>query len=349
MSLSGKIVLKILETGLMPERISRCWISYLCRLACERASLGDIEARHSVFRQIVKDLKVGIKLRHKDLGNEQPAEMESDFFEMFLGKRLSTTCGYFPTGAEDLEEAEDTMLWMSSDRARIRDGMKILELGCGWGAMSFWLARQYPEAQITSVSDSVGQGIYLQKKAHELGLENIKIITAEFGDLDFKNKFDRIISLERFDLFAGDSEWQQKVHSWLESDGKFFLQAPVHSDFSFYLDSVGFDDLPGNYVSKNRVTLGADMPLLFQKFFHVEDFWKISGENYRATAERWLKRFYFNRLAILPCFEKAYGKRNAWTWFQRWRLHLIALCEQYGFNRGQSWIVGQYLYSRKEL
>lgn len=347
MSLTGKIFLKIIETGLVPEKLIRAWIRRLCSLACERASLGDIEARHSVYRQIVKDLKSGARLKQKDLLNEQMAEMDSEFFELYLGRRLSQGCCYFPTGAEDLEEAEDTMMWMSSDRARIRDGMNILELGCGWGAMTFWLARQYPDSHITAVTDSVGKGIYLQKKAHELSLDNVRIISSEFADLQFEQTFDRIISVERFDFFAGEANWQETLHKWLKPEGKMFLQLPVHSDFAFYLDSVGLDDLPGNLVGRNRLTLAADMPLLFQKNFCLEDHWKISGENYKATAERWLRRFYFNRLGILPHFEKAYGKRNAWTWFQRWRLFLIAISEQFGFNRGQSWIIGQYLFTRK--
>ncbi len=347
MSLTGKILLKVLETGLIPEKITRAWIRRLCHSACERASLGDIEARHSVYRQIVKDLKTGVNVRQKDLLNEQMVEMDSEFFSLYLGKRMSMTCCYFPTGAEDLEEAEETMLWMTADRARIRDGMNILELGCGWGAMTFWLARQYPEIRITAVTDSVSQGIYLRKKAHELDLNNVRIITSEFADLDLPASFDRIITVERFDLFAADASWQKKVADWLKPEGKFFLQMPVHADAAFYLDSVGLDDLPGNVVSRNRLMLSSDMPMLFQKLFFLEDHWKISGENYKSTAEKWLRRFYFNRLAILPHFEKAYGKRMAWTWFQRWRLHLIALSEMFGYNRGQCWIVGQYLFSRK--
>ncbi|MEW6712490.1 MAG: class I SAM-dependent methyltransferase [Candidatus Riflebacteria bacterium] len=347
MSLTGKIVLKVLETGLIPEKLTRAWVRHLCGKACERASLGDIEARHSVYRQVVRDLRAGAIMKEKDLLNESMIELEPEFYELFLGKRLSGTCCYFPTGAEDLEEAEETMLWMTADRARIRDGMRILELGSGFGAMTFWLARQFPDAKITAVADSVGQGIYLQKKAHELELSNVKIVTSEFADLEFKEEFDRIISIERFDILAAQSDWQVKICSWLMPDGKMFLQLPVHSEFAFYYDSVGLDDLPGNCISRNRLALSADMPLLFQKQFSIEDFWKISGEHYKKTADRWLRRYFFNRLAILPQFEKASGKRMAWTWFQRWRLMLIAISEQFGFNRGQSWVVGQYLFNRK--
>ncbi|MDN5278394.1 MAG: cyclopropane-fatty-acyl-phospholipid synthase [Clostridiales bacterium] len=347
MSLTSKIVLKILETGLVPEKITRAWIKRLCQSACERASLGDIEARHSVYRQIVKDLKAGTQLKRKNILEEQLVEMDPEFYKLFLGKRLAEGCCFFPTGAEDLDEAEDTMLWMTADRARIRDGMKILELGCGWGAMAFWLARQYPEAHITAVTDSVTRGIYIQKKIHELDLNNVKMLTSDFEDLSFKDEFDRVVSVERLDFIAANPDWQKIVYGWLKDDGKLFLQSQVHADLAFYLDSVGLDNLPGNLVNNHRLTLSSDMPLLFQKSFHIEDFWKLSGENYKLTAERRLRRYYFNRLSILPHFEKAYGKRMAWIWFQRWRMSLLAISEQFGLNRGQSWIVGQYLYKKK--
>ncbi|GAB4282640.1 MAG: cyclopropane-fatty-acyl-phospholipid synthase family protein [Candidatus Rifleibacteriota bacterium] len=315
--------------------------------ALSRASLGDIEARHSVYRQILRDLKTGTSVGRKAVLDEEMVEMPPEFFELFLGKRLVETCCYFPTGAEDLDEAEETMLWMTADRAKIRDGMNILELGCGLGAMTFWLARQYPDAQITAVTDSIGKRIYIQKKIHELEINNVKVITSDFVDLKFEIKFDRIISVEKFAFNSACPKWDEKIAKWLKEDGKFFFQLPVHSQYAFYYDSVGFEDLPGNIVSRNRLCLSFDMPLLFQNHFSIEDLWRISGEHYKLTSEKRLKKYYFNRLQVLPSFEKAYGKRMAWIWFQRWRLSLLSSSELFGFDRGQSWICAQYLFSKK--
>jgi cyclopropane-fatty-acyl-phospholipid synthase len=347
MSLTRKIVLKTLETGLIPEKVIRAWVRYLCRQACQRASLGDIEARHAVYRQIIKDLKKDINLKFKAVLDEQLADMNAEFFELFLGKRLLHSSSYFPTGAEHLEEAEETMLWMTADRARIRDGMKILELGCGWGSMSFWLARQYPEVKITAVTDLVAKQIYLQKKINEQNLENIEVLTCDFADLEFKADFDRIISVGRFDFVAGDSNWQDKCSSWLKHDGMLFLQTTAHDEFAYYLETVGLKHVPGNVVARNKLCLSADMPLNFQKKLAIVDFWKISGDHFKKTAEKWLARFYYNRQTILPVLEKSCGKKMAWTWFQRWRLYLLSISEQFGFNRGQSWITCQYLYKKK--
>ncbi len=344
MGLTAKLILKTLETGIVPERITRTWVRYLCSQALERASLGDIEARHAVFRQILKEVRSGTRLRNEPHAEHTSAEIRPEFFELFLGRRLNTGCCYFPTGAEDLDEAEDTMLWMSADRAHIRDGMHILEIGCSWGAMSFWLAAQFPQAQITAVADSTSRAIHLQKRVKELELNNVRVIAAEFQDLKFAGEFDRVICLERFDLMASDPAWDSKVKSWLKPDGRFFLQYPVHSTCAYYQDSVGLDDFPGNSVVNPRLVPSAEMLGMGRKTFRVDEYWKISGEHYRMTAERWLNRFYFNRLAILPLLEKIYGKKMAWTWLQRWRLFMIGLAEQHGFNRGQEWIIAQYLF-----
>ncbi len=344
MGLTAKLVLKALETGLVPERLTRTWVRYLCAQAIDRASLGDVEARHAVFRQIHKELKMGAALRREPNAETEGMEMGPEFFELFLGKRLNLGCCYFPTGAEDLDDAEDTMLWMSADRAHIRDGMHILEIGCGWGAMTFWLAEQFPQAHITAIAENTSRAIHLQKRLKELELTNVKVIAAEFQDLNFAGEFDRVICLERFDLIAATPGWDARIKTWLKPEGKLFVQHLVHANYAYYQDSVGLDDFPGNSVVNLRLVPSAELLSMCQKTFRVEDYWKISGEQYKKTAERWLNRYYFNRLAILPLFEKVYGKKMAWTWLQRWRLYLIGLTEQTGYNRGQEWITAQYLF-----
>ncbi len=347
MSLTTKLVLKALETGIVPERITRTWIRHLCRQATDRAALGDVEARHAVFRQLHKEFKMGAVMRLANLDEPGSAELEQNFFELFLGKRLNAGCCYFPTGAEDLDEAEDTMLWMSADRARIRDGMRILEIGCGWGAMTLWLARQFPRAHITTVVDSTKRSIHLLKQLNESDIKNVKVVAAEFEDLIYSEEFDRVICLERFDLISRTPDWESRLKSWLKPDGKVFIQQQVHATLGYYQDSVGLADFPGNAVFNQRLVIPAELLLMFQNHLHVEDYWKVSGEQYRMTAERWLVRYYNNRLEILPLLEKAYGKKMAWTWYQRWRLFLIAIAEQARFNRGQDWIVAQYLFARR--
>lgn len=347
MSLISKLLLKIMETGMVPEKVVRCYVNRMLSQAVDRAALGDIEARHAVFRQILKDLKASCGLRRRTVAEEQIAEMDPDFYHSFLGRRLSASSGFFPTGAETLDEAEETMLWMSADRARIRDGMKILELGSGLGAMTFWLARQFPASSITTVTNSVKSGIYLQKKLKEKNLKNVRVMTCDFDELELTETFDVIISLDRFDLVAAMPAWEKQIADWLKASGRFFFQFPVHSQLAYYNDSVGLEDLPGNHIGGVRLMPSAELLLMFQQKLAIEDYWKISGEQYARTASIWLENFYNNRQEILPMLEKVYGRKMAWTWFQRWRLYLIALSEQFVQNRGQDWIIAQYLYQKK--
>ncbi len=348
MSITGKLVLKVLETGLVPEKVTSLWIRNLLKNASKRASLGETEARHAIFRQILKDLKLGIPLKKHTVAEEEKHEMGADFFELFLGGRMQTSCCYFPTGAETLDEAEDTMLWMTADRAGIREGMKILDLGCGWGEATLWLAANFPGAKITAVTNSVNKRIHIQKKINEKGIKNIEVLVSEFDELPINEKFDRILCIERFQEFFKLPNWENKILELLNSNGKLFLQVQAHNQLAYYNDSVGLDILPGQTIGQTSIVPSTEMILHFQRDLSIEDQWKISGVQYAQTARKWLKRFYANRLDLLPVLEKTYGKRMAWIWFQRWKLYLLSLIEQFGFNRGQDWLVGQYLFTPKK-
>jgi cyclopropane-fatty-acyl-phospholipid synthase len=345
MGIISKLVLKTCETGLVPERLVRLWIKHQMQNALTRASLGDVEARHAVFKQVLKELRAGTNLCEIN-PREGEVEPGEDFFKLFLGKRLNLGCSYFPTGAEDLDEAEDTMLWMTADRAKIRDGMSVLELGGGWGAMGFWLAEQYPSCQITSLIENPSRLIALKKRVNELGLKNLQFISAELEELDYKNAFDRVLCLERLELVVACKGWELKIKEMLKENGKFFLQSAVHAQYAYYQASVGLKNSMAKYVYSPVMVPAADLLLVVQSSFSIEEYYKISGEAYRLTAEKWLKRFYFNRMAVFAKLEKVYGKKGAWVWMQRWKLYFLNCIVQYGYNRGQEWIVAQYLMTK---
>ena len=347
MNLISKLIMKIFETGLVPEYLIRVWIRKVCKDAIKEASLGDIESRHAVFRQILKELRLGRLPRNRNIIDDQVAEMDVDFYKNILGENLKHSCCYFATGAEKLDEAEETMVWMTADRAQIRNGMNILEVGCGWGTMTFWLAKQFPDCKITAISQSITRRIYIQKKIRDLGINNITVINSDYDELSFEPRFDRIICTEKFGEIADIPQWDKRISTWLRPKGKLFAQFVVHNQLAYFQENVGLDRLPGAIVNPVRIVPSSEMLLHFQKDFSSEDQWKISGMQYQKTAECWLRNLYNNRLDILPMLEKTYGKRMAWIWFQRWKLYLISLSEQHAFNRGQEWIVVQYLFDLK--
>ena len=79
----------------------------------------------------------------------------------------------------NLSTAEDRALELTCKHAGLVDGQKILELGCGWGSLSLWMAKNYPKARITSVSNSHSQRKHIERQARERGLDNLEIITEE--------------------------------------------------------------------------------------------------------------------------------------------------------------------------
>lgn len=345
MGIFSKLSYKLFETGYMPDKITKAWMYFLYFRALRKASLNNIEAKASVARQIHNDMITGAKFQNRGYTERQSVELSPDFYEYFMGKRHSFSCANFPTGAEDLDEAEDTALWLASDRARIRENLDILEIGCGMGAMTFWLAEKFPSCRFTSLTDSQKNVSVLMKIAEDKKLDNITFISKEIDELGSEAKFDRIICMERFDILSGLGVWEKKIKSLLKPNGYFFLQTPVHSHSAYYSESVELSDLPGNKVIEDIIMPSAQSFMHTNKALHMEDTWVISGEHYKKTADKWLRKFTFNKQPIYKTLEKTYGPKEASSWYVRWRLYLISLVTRYSYNHGQEWIVGQYLYS----
>ena len=349
MGLTSKIVYKVIETGFVPDRITKLWMKYLCYRTIKSAKLDNIEARNSVFRQIRTDLLSGAEIRKYYFTERNSIDFPLSFYDFFLGKNLSLACGYFTTGAEDLDEAEDTALWYASERARIREGMNVLEIGCGAGAFSFWLANKYPNCKITALTDSPKILVHLRKKAENLKINNINFISQDFKDFPNESKFDRIVCLERFDMVSSAGNWERKIKSLLNKNGLFFMTVPVHSSTAFYEDSTGFDNMPGNNVIEDMIIPSVQSLMLTRADLHLTDLWEVSGMHYKQTADKWFRKFTFNKQPILKALEKAYGSDKANSWYIKMRLYLLSLYEKYGYNHGQEWITAQYLYSPSSL
>ena len=345
MGLTSKIIYKALETGFIPDRITKLWMKYLCYRTIKNAKLDNIEARNSVFRQIRSDLLNGAEIRKYYFTERNTIDFPLTFYDFFLGKNLSLASGYFSTGAEDLDEAEDTALWFASERARIREGMNILEIGCGAGAFSFWLANKFPTCKITALTLSPKMLVNLRKKAEDLNISNIDFICHDIKDFSNEEKFDRIVCLERFDLLSTLGSWEKKIKKLLNKDGLFFMTARVHSSTAFYEDSTGFDNMPGNNVVEDFIIPSVKSLMLTSNDLHLIDFWEVSGMHYKLTADKWFRKFTFNKQPILKALEKAYGGDKANSWYIKIRLYLLSLYERYGYNHGQEWITAQYLYT----
>jgi cyclopropane-fatty-acyl-phospholipid synthase len=279
---------------------------------------------------------------HTDDANRQHYEVPAEFFALTLGARRKYSCCLYPTETTTLDEAEGHALAETVAHAAIEDGMRILELGCGWGSLSLFLAQQFPNSQITSVSNSASQRTYILDIAAKRGLTNLSVVTADMNDFSTGERYDRVVSVEMFEHMSNWRALLERVRGWLKPDGRLFLHVFTHKDRSYRFDH----DDPADWIAHHFFTGGImpahDLPHRFGDLFQVEREWRWSGSHYRRTALDWLENFDRELGRIRPIFAQVYGK-DAALWQRRWRLFFLATAGLFGHDGGDVWGVGHYL------
>lgn len=289
-----------------------------------------------------KDMATFPIASHTDEANRQHYEVPAEFFSLVLGAQRKYSCCYYPDATTTLDEAETVALSETVAHAGLRDGMDILELGCGWGSLSLYMAGRFPNARITSVSNSASQRDYIIGCARERGFSNLSVVTADMNDFTTGNRFDRVVSVEMFEHM---SNWQmlfERIRSWLQPEGRFFLHVFNHRDRSYRFDHNN----PADWIARHFFTGGImpafDLPHRFGKIFTVEQDWRWSGLHYRRTALDWLANFDREIDRVRPILKRVYGN-DARLWERRWRLFFLATAGLFGHQGGEVWGVGHYL------
>ena len=338
---------RTLGLGVIPDSVLKAASRASTRKRTRDESRGGVEGQEERLRELVEHMSTGPIAEATDTANEQHYEIPSEFFELFLGPRRKYSSGIWPDGVTSLKASEDEMLRLSCQRAGLEDGMKVLELGCGWGSLTLWMAENYPGCEITAVSNSATQKVTIDTEAERLGLTNIKVITADMNDFDpgeFNDpaeKFDRVVSVEMFEHMRNWKELLRRVSSWLKPDGKLFIHIFTHRTLAYRF--------AGTWASERFFTAGTmpshDLMLHFQDDLELEERWAVNGKNYARTLAAWLQRLDANRDRAIRILEGALGRKKARTAFGTWRLFLISTEQVWEFNDGNDWMVSHYLLS----
>ncbi len=331
--------MSLVESGRVPDALVRAGIRRLLRRRLRAVTQVDCEAAEEANRAFRAQLGVSPVALLPDLANQQHYEVAPAFFEHVLGPRLKYSCGLWRDGVGDLAAAEEAMLALTCDRAEIADGMRVLDLGCGWGSLSLWLAEQYPRCRVLAVSNSKSQREFILGRCAGLGLDNVDVATADINHFAPVHRFDRVVSVEMFEHVRNHELLLARIANWLEPGGKLFVHHFAHREYAYPYESEGEDDWMGRHFFTGGIMPSDDLLLHCQRDLVVERNWRVNGVHYQKTCEAWLARQDARRGALLPILSDVYAAREAERWFQRWRIFFLACSELFGYRGGNEWWV----------
>ena len=334
------------ELGLVPDAVIRAGIRRLLESKRKEIHSGDIEFAANTLNRFVAQMNQSPIALVPELANEQHYEVPAEFFRAVMGDHLKYSCCYWPTDVSTLSEAEAAALDLTVKRAGIEDGMNVLDLGCGWGSLSLWIAEHFPNASVTSVSNSHSQREFIVNEAKKRSIENIDVIVCDMNDFSIEKQFDRVVSVEMFEHMRNWGALFERINGWLAPQGKFFMHVFCHRTTPYeYIDKG-----PGDWMSRYFFTGGmmpsADLPLRFANHLQIESRWHWNGQHYARTCNTWLEQMDSNKQSIMPILEECYGASQAQLWWQRWRIFFMACAELFAYDEGQEWFVGHYLLAK---
>ena len=339
--------LRLIEAGLVPDAVIRRGIRGLlqARLTMERAGgFAAAAERKNAFVEELRALPVAV---HTQAANEQHYEVPTEYFLECLGPRLKYSCCLYKPGEDwrtgDLGEAEEAMLELYCARAELRDGLDVLELGCGWGSLSLFLAAKYPNSSVTGVSNSRTQREHILGQAKRRGLTNLEIITADAVVFEAPAQYDRVLSVEMFEHMKNYEILFGRIARWLRPGGKLFVHVFSHKSYCYHYEDNGEDDWMTRYFFTGGTMPSHDLFAHFQDDLKLRRHWWLNGMHYANTLRKWLALMDGKKAKLRPLFEQTYGAEDT-KWWNYWRVFYLACEEMFAYGDGEEWGVSHYLF-----
>lgn len=341
------LALRLAEQGMLPDPFIRYGIRRLCKSRLVEIKDGDCQSAQSSLMQFLRQMSASDIAPLPEKANAQHYEIPAQFYAYCLGAHRKYSSCFWMQDTKTLNDAEAIALAQTAAHAQLKDGQQVLELGCGWGSLTLWMASHYPASHITAVSNSASQREYILGQATVRGLTNIQVITADMNQFDTDQQFDRIVSVEMFEHMRNYEVLYAKVARWLHSDGLFFKHIFVHRHAAYAFDVNAEDDWMSQYFFSGGMMPSDDLPLYFQNALQMVDKWRWDGTHYKKTANAWLANMDAQHDALTPVLQSIYGPVHAERWRQRWRIFFMACAELFGYNHGQTWWVSHYLFKKR--
>ena len=334
--------IRTVEQTPVPDGLMLLGIDYLCGAANRRLT-GQPTHAEAAFAQGMAAHPIA---ENTDEANEQHYELPAEFFTLALGPRRKYSCCLYQAPQDTLAQAEANALRETAEHADLRDGQTVLELGCGWGSLSLWMAERYPRSRIVSVSNSQSQRQFIEAQARARGLTNLQVITCDMNRFDAEAelgpvRFDRVVSVEMFEHMANWPALLARVKGWMKPDGRLFVHVFTHRSTPYRFDKDDRSDWIAQHFFTGGVMPSHGLIRHFDGLFQVEQEWKWSGEHYRRTAMDWLANFDRNDARIRRILAEVYGP-DAKLWRRRWRLFFLSVAGLFGHAGGSEWGVSHY-------
>jgi cyclopropane-fatty-acyl-phospholipid synthase len=330
-------IIGVAERVPLPDLVVRAAIQRLCSRTANRLASGSAESDV----RFAGEMAARAIAEHADAANAQHYEVPAAFFGHVLGPNRKYSSCFYRGPESTLQEAEEEALRQTVEHADLADGQSILELGCGWGSLSLWMARLYPNSKIIAVSNSHSQRMYIQGEGAARGLKNLSVLTADMNGFDPRQQFDRIVSVEMFEHMMNWRELIGRLRSWLEPDGRFFMHVFSHRCGAYLFDRTDEEDWIAQHFFTGGVMPSHHLIRQYSDLFEVEKEWRWSGEHYQRTALDWLANFDKHRAEIEGILRDVYGADTA-LWIRRWRWFFLATSGLFGYAGGSEWGVSHY-------